>query len=276
MMPVFPDDSGMRIGEKMLSAAERKLGGLAFPGILRWVAGFQLLGFLLMFVSEGFAQAIIFDKEKILSGEVWRIISWLFLPMGTSFLFLITVLFMFFLNDLIENAIGTFRLNVYVVAMAICITLPALSPISNPIFTAVMPMIFFSAMIFAAASFFPDHTILLMLIIPVKMKWLAWIDAALLFGSLLMSPIPYITIPMVLFALFPYIVGIFPSIAKQHADAARASARRAKFQRHSTADGAFHTCHNCGITDTADPHMEFRVSSEDGNEYCLPCREKLK
>lgn len=271
----------MRLGERWLNNAERRFGNLAFHGILRWIAGFQFLGFLLIMFSKGFAQAIAFNKAEILSGEVWRVLSWLFLPMSDSPLYLITIIFMFFINDMLEQAVGSFRLNVYVLAMAVFLTIPALSPLSNVIYVAVMPFAFFSSMIFAVGCFFPNYIINLMLVIPIKMKWVAWISAALLLSQVLINPVPLlalINLVLLFFGLLPFLVGIFPSVLASLKNEAVASARRAKFQSDSGAgEGqAFHRCCECGITDLDDPTMEFRVSSKDGNEYCVPCLERSK
>ena len=122
----------MGLGEKILNRAERQFGKLAFPGILRWIAGFQLLVWILAMANPGYLEALVFDKDKIFAGEVWRMFSWLFIPRGRTFLVIITVLFTFFINDLIENEIGTFRLNAYVVGMFVCLMIPALSPPVQP------------------------------------------------------------------------------------------------------------------------------------------------
>lgn len=268
----------MRFGEKWLNSAERRFGNLAFHGILRWVAGFQFLGFLLNLFSKGFAAAIAFNKTEILSGEVWRILSWLFLPMSDSPLYLITIIFMFFINDMLEQAVGSFRLNVYVLAMAVFLTIPALSPLSNVIYVAIMPFAFFSSMIFAVGCFFPNYIINLMLVIPIKMKWVAWISAALLVSQVAMNPIPLVNFVLLSFGLLPFLIGIFPSVLANFRNEAVASARRAKFKSDSGGgEGqAFHRCCECGISDLDDPTIEFRVSSKDGKEYCVPCLERLK
>lgn len=267
----------MGFGNRLLIGLEEKFGKLAFPAILRWVAGFQLMGFFLVKLSPPYAALVGFDRAKILEGEVWRLFTWLVIPETGSLLFLITVLFMFFLNDALEEAIGTFRLNVYVLMTAVCITGAAMSPLSNPIFTGLlMNFTFFSGMVLAVACFFPNYTIQLMLVIPIKLKWLAWIDVAYLVSRVAPYPLPLINTILVLFSLLPFLVGIFPAILTNLKNEANASARRAKFQRNTNGGTAFHTCHLCGITDEKDPNMEFRVSAEDGEEYCLPCREKKK
>ena len=158
-----------------------------------------------------------------------------------------------------------------------------MSPLSNAVFTGIpnrvpglMSFTFFSAMVFGVASFIPNYVIQLMLVIPIKLKWLAWIDVAFLVSRVAPNPIPHINTLLVVFSLLPFLVGIFPTILANLRNEANASMRRAKFQRDAGGGTAFHTCHLCGITDEKDPNMEFRVSSEDGEEYCLPCREKKK
>ena len=267
----------MRFGNRLLIGLEERFGKLAFPGILRWVAGFQLMGFFLVKLSPGYAVVVGFDKSKILEGEMWRLFTWLVIPETGSLLFLITILFMFFLNDALEEAMGTFRLNVYVLAIAVFLTIAAMSPLSNPVFTALqMKFTFFSAMVLGAACFFPNYVIHLMMVIPIKMKWLAWMDVAFLVSRVASFQLPFVNTLLVLFGLLPFLVGILPTVLTNLRNEASASVRRTKFQRDVGGGTAFHTCHLCGITDVKDPNMEFRVSADDGEEYCLPCREKKK
>ena len=277
----------MQFGNRLLIAAEQKFGKLALPGILRWIAGFQVLGLILAKFSKGFVEMIMFDKAKILSGEVWRLFSWVAIPGGivqtksgmdttAGVLFIITALFLFFLNYILEDALGTFRLNVYVWAIIFFITIAALSPLSNVIFVFnLMWFIFFSSIIFAAATYVPNYEILLLGIIPIKMKWIAWVDVALLVGQVATAPLVAFNVILVIFSLLPFLVAIFPNVLKGMKSSAEASVRRSKFQKNAATEGdAFHTCSECGITDVKDPEMEFRVAS-DGEEYCVSCREEV-
>lgn len=265
----------MGLGEKMLNRAERKFGKLAFPGILRWIAGFQLLGTILAMSSPGFLEAIVFDQAKILTGEVWRAFTWLFFPSSANLIFaIISTLFYFFINDIYEHEIGTFRLNAYVFSVIAMLILGAFSPLSNGIFTSgLMNFTFFSCMFFGGACLAPNHTIMLMFIIPIKLKWLGWLTAALLFGSIASYPLPIPNAILVGVGMLPFFIGFFSNVVHNFRNETKASIRRSRFQNAAAVD-VFHTCGKCGITDAADPNMEFRVSSEDGQEYCLPCRQK--
>ena len=279
----------MRFGNRLLIGLEEKLGRLAFPGILRWIAGFQLLGLILSVISPGFSTMTSFDKDAIFSGQVWRLVSWLCLPevrlvtatdvTASIFFTLITTLFLFFLNDAIEESVGTFRLNIYVFVTWFLITLAALSPLTNPVFvTLQMRLVFFSAMVLAAAVFFPNQIIHLMMVIPIKMKWIAWIDVAFLVSRVFLNSLPLINSILVVFGLLAFLIGVLPLVLSDLKNTATASARRARFHRDSGhgEENAFHTCHQCGITDLDDPNLEFRIAADDGEEYCLPCREKNK
>jgi len=265
----------MGLGEKILNRAERKFGKLAFPGILRWIAGFQLLGTILAIMSPGFLEAIIFDQTKIFNGEVWRAFTWLFFPSSANLVFaIISTLFYFFINDIYEHEIGTFRLNAYVLAVLAMLIGGAFSPLSNGIFTSgLMNFTFFSSMFLGAACLAPNHTIMLMFIIPIKMKWLGWLNAAFLFGAVANNLLPVLNGILVTLGLVPFFVGFFSTVVGNFKNEAKASVRRSRFQSAAAFD-VFHTCKKCGITDAADPNMEFRVSSQDGQEYCLPCRQK--
>src|SRR5438105_14567691 len=65
---------------------ERRLGFLAVPGLLRYVALFNALTFLLEKLSPGFLQILDLDPAAVLHGQVWRLITYIFIPQMTSFL----------------------------------------------------------------------------------------------------------------------------------------------------------------------------------------------
>ncbi|HRQ90090.1 MAG TPA: hypothetical protein PLA50_14925, partial [Bacteroidia bacterium] len=60
-------------GNRILDRLERAFGGFALPNVLRWVAGFQLFTWLLSLFSPEFLGWITYDREAILSGQIWRI-----------------------------------------------------------------------------------------------------------------------------------------------------------------------------------------------------------
>ncbi len=268
----------MRRGERLLNSLERRFGGLALPGIIKWLAGFEVLGFLLALISPGLGEILAFDSQLIMSGQVWRLLSWIACSFvgGFSAGLLISVLFMYFFmhimwmfSDIIEGELGVFRCSFYIGATIFCIILVGFLVPS----TGLMQGLLGAAILFAAATYAPNHVIYIFLIIPVKLKWLAWLTAGLF--VLQCIPAPLLAVIIIL-GLVPYLFGIFPRVISDFRNRNWAAQRRARFnrQRSEGQSDAFHTCHNCGITDAKDPNMEFRVSADDGEEYCLPCRER--
>ena len=48
-----------------------------------------------------------------------------------------------------------------------------------------------SSLFFAFAHFYPDEVIYVLFVLPLKVKWLAWISAALLLLGFVASPMSY-------------------------------------------------------------------------------------
>lgn len=272
----------MRFGERLLNSAERKIGGLAMPGILKWIVGIQFLGMCFVMLSEGeVMNGLLFDRSKIMAGEVWRLFTWVFLPSFTSFLYLIWVFFMFFISNVIEEHLGSFRTTVLVVTTIVCFALAGMLPFPEGYLTPFhlqMPWTFTLLFVLIAAILVPEHVIYLWMILPVKMKWIGILNLALILMVVFQSPNAFITGAAMIVAFIPFFLGIVPPVLANAKQSGQAAIRRGKFERDAKINdnSAFHTCKNCGITDSKDPTMEFRVSSDDGEEYCLPCRERKR
>ena len=264
-------------GNQLLNRLERSIGKLALPQILRWIAGFQVLTWGLSLISSDFPAWIVFDREAIFAGEVWRLFSWIFHPISqgasiiTVLFVVIAALFMFFINDSLEREWDSFRLNAYVISTIFCLGLAGFLPTSQgagPLLNSV----FYSSVFLAFASLFPNHIIHLFAIIPIKAKWLGWANAAILVGMSILSPLGFG--PIAVLGMIPFMLVFFPTFSEQFKQRGEAAVRRHRFEESSSAGGdAFHECASCGATEISNPEREFRVSA-DGEEYCSDCRSK--
>ena len=61
-----------------ISRWERRFGWLAFPGLLRYYALMHALVYVLQIVRPDIGSLLEFDRARILSGEVWRVFTFLF------------------------------------------------------------------------------------------------------------------------------------------------------------------------------------------------------
>ena len=67
-----------------LDKLERRFGFLAIPGLTRIVVGLTALVWGLIWLNPDFRFALDLDPARILHGEVWRLITYIFLPQTLS------------------------------------------------------------------------------------------------------------------------------------------------------------------------------------------------
>ena len=264
-------------GQSLIASAERRFGHLAIPNLIRRVGVFQLAVWgLTLFSRTGEGEGnllsyLMLDASKVYSGQVWRVFTFIMMPGTMNPLFILfMVFFLWFIGDALEGAWGAFRVNLYVLATVGCLVVLGLIPMIGILVNVFPAMIFFSLMFIAFATLFPDHIVNLFGVIPVKAKWLAIGDVAILFSYVIQVPIVILPI---LVAFIPYFVVFGPGFVRDFQNRGEAAVRRAKFQSKvkSANREAFHTCDICGKTDLSHPELEFRVSAE-GEEYCSDCR----
>jgi len=255
-----------------VSRLEARFGRFAVPGLVQVVAVLQLVTLVLFSISSPEAQKAFvgfleLDPERVMRGEVWRVVSHVFLPRSLSLVWaLIGAMFLMWIGRGLDEAWGAFRVNLYVLGGIFFLTVGAL------LFGYVGGGLFlFQTLLFAFAVFYPNEEIMLFFVIPVKVKWLAIIGAALLGFSVMGQPDLFW---QVLFANLNFLVAFGPALVRQGAQRAKVMERKSRFEAARPAEGSFfHQCHVCGKTEVDDKTLEFRVL-ESGEEICSVCRGK--
>jgi hypothetical protein len=124
-----------------------------------------------------------------------------------------------------------------------------------------------TSLFFAFARFYPDEVIYILFILPVKIKWLAWIYAAFLMLGFFLGPNSYRA--AVIAAFINYFIFFGPEIIHQARHRHDVSTRRRRFEDQSRSPTeTLHRCTVCGATELSDPNLDFRVA-QDGEEYCM-------
>lgn len=252
-----------------LSKLEKRFGWLEFPGLLRFYALFHVLVFLLQFVNPHIGQILEFDRGKILSGEVWRIFTFLFASSGSGGLGVLGVLFLFFMvmiafmmSDALEGAWGAFRTSLFYYTGFIGLL------IANIIYPHPMAgsgfFIYISAFL-AFATLFPKVEFLLFLFFPVQVRWLAMLIAVPMLLGIFAQPW-YLGYLILSFSNYLLWAGI-PAI-RGRAQLKQSANRRKRFEpAKGSEETPFHRCKQCGRTELTDPYLDFRMA-DDGEEYC--------
>jgi len=242
---------------------ERRLGFLAIPGLHRILVGFAGLVFILSLALPGFTSVLVLDPEKIRHGEVWRLITYIFIPQSLSPLWVIFALwFLWWVGEGTERAMGAFQFTLYFVLGMIGTTTAAFFLGSN--FSNVMLI---SSIFFAFARFYSEEIIYVLFILPVRIKYLAWIYGALLILGFFTGSNSYRAALVAAFA--NYLIFFGPEIIHQARQRRDVSQRKRRFEVQSKPEAeSLHKCAVCGRTELTDPDLEFRVA-RDGEEYCM-------
>jgi membrane associated rhomboid family serine protease len=246
-----------------LDKLERRFGFLGIPGLPRILVGFAALVFVLAWLVPGFTSMLDLDPARILHGEVWRLVTYIFIPQTLSpWWILFALWFLWWIGEGLERVWGPFRLTLYFVVGMVGTTAAAFffgSNFSNSMLIA--------SLFYAFAYFYPDEVIYLLFILPVKIKWLAWILAVLLLAGFVLNSSAY---RFALIAAFAnYLIFFGPEYIHAARHRHQASSRRRRFESQSRSEvEPLHKCAVCGATEVSNPNLEFRVA-RDGEEYCI-------
>ena len=239
------------------------------------VAGTLLVYFFDVFSYTGVSQYLLFSRELIFQGQVWRLFTFIFVPgvSGGPLLLALTLYFTYFIGSSLEREWGSGKFTLFYLSGVVLNILVGL-------ITGGASMHYVNlSMSFAFATLYPDLQFLLFFFLPVKAKWLAWLDAALFLwdevqfainGQYLMMLLPVVAIlNYFLFFWSPirsYVGGNLRRARRQRSKQVvnfRAAQKKAKETK-----GYLHKCAVCGKTDTDDPNMEFRYCSKCDGYYC--------
>lgn len=233
------------------------------------------------------ASMLSFDLYSILHGQIWRIITFVFISMSGDFILpgsgiffvAISAYFYWWIGSLLEREWGTTKFTVFYLG-------GVLLNIIFGLFAGYANMWYVNLSMFLAfATLYPDMQVLFMMFIPMKVKWMAWIDAALfawavlsnlLRGSWIGALLPIVAI-LNYFIFFWQDFRYFFSRAKRRTSPTVINFKKAQKQAKKQAKGTkgyTHKCAVCGITDADDPNMEFRYCSKCDGYYCY-CRDHI-
>jgi len=246
-----------------LDRLEKRFGFIAIPGLIRAIVTLNALVFVLVLLNKGFDSYLALNIERVRAGEVWRLVTYIFVPqISYPLLVLIALWFLWFIGDGLERAWGPFRLTLYFLVGMIGTTVAAV--LTNAQFSSQM---LFTTLFFAFAHFYPDEVIYIFFILPLKVKWIAWAYAGFLMLGFVTQSNSYRL--ALIAALSNYLIFFGPGVVRDLRQRKDVAVRRHRFETQSRSeDEPLHRCATCGATEISDPNLEFRVA-RDGEEYCL-------
>ena len=273
---------------KFIDKLERKFGRFGIPNLTIYMIVCYVIGYALMIVNPGILNWLSLEPAYILRGQVWRLVTWVLYPPSTSGVlwFAIAVLFFYYpIGTSLERTIGTFKYTLYILSGVIFTILGAFILYfllgGNVLVGNAFSTYYISLSTFLAyAMCYPDMQVLLMFIIPVKMKWMAIFYVVIVVYEMIqyiMAGAWYLVIPIVA-SLLNFIIFYFGTKDFSRYNPKEVH-RRNEFRRAMEPQGRMksgsgsvtkHKCAICGRTELDDPNLEFRFCSRcNGNyEYC--------
>ncbi len=249
--------------------------------------------FVMMDRTGTLVNYIAFNPALILRGQVWRIVTFLLMPTDSNIFFEVVALyFYYFIGSSLERQWGTARFTIYyltgvlfnaVFGMALYFIIkPSAGILAGSMVGAFMNASYLNlSMFFAFASIWPDTRVLLFFFIPIKMKWLAIVDAVFFGWSIIrnIGVFPLNLLPLVAILNFFLFCGsdLFGSLRRNRT----AYKRRAQWdkavhqaQREERSQPYRHKCSVCGRTDVTNPELEFRYCSKCQGYHCF-CQDHI-
>lgn len=159
-----------------LDKVERKMRWFAVPNLMMLLSGLMLAVFLLELAlpEEAVSQYLWLDWNAVRAGQLWRVLSFLILPPATSPFFLLFSLYFFCLmGNGLESQWGASKFTLFY-------TVGALGTIIGSLFTGFATNQYLNLSLFLAfAAIYPNYTVMVFFILPVKVKYLALLDVLL-------------------------------------------------------------------------------------------------
>ncbi len=255
-------------GMNFLDKLEKKYSFLAISNITFYLIIAQGIGFLLINISPETARLLSFTGSQILAGEWWRSVTYLMEPLTTNVLFLAFAMYLYYIyGTALERLWGSFHYTVYVF----------ISLVANLLFSILFPTIpltnisLFTSLFLAFAFRFPDFTLMIFFVLPVKIKWIAvvtWIitGASFIFGSIGEKVLIVFSLANFFFFFGDELLIIFKNVFQKQSMGARSVIIKRT---------PYHVCTICKKNEIDNPDMGIRYCDECNPMICY-CEEHIQ
>lgn len=260
------------------------------PNLMLYIVIGSIAVFLLktMDTTGTLLQLLRFSPYDILHGQIWRLITFVFVPYNTNIIYLaISLYFYYFVGSALESEWGNGKFTIYYFSGVVLTILYGfiiwLLSGGGDAYASVSIYYMNLSLFFAFGTMFPDMRVLLFFIIPVKVKWLALLNGVYFIFTIVTTAFPGNLLPVI--AILNYIVFcgsylvdyIRPYLGSRRRRNKPINYKRAakKVQKEMSNKPYSRKCAVCGKTDTEYPDMEFRFCSRCEGYHCF-CMDHIE
>ena len=251
--------------------------------LMRYIVIASAVIWILQFIMPGIVDYLAFSPSYILQGQVWRLISFIFIPVSTNFLAFIAFYFYYMVGNILEAKWGTGRFTIYffsgvLFTIVYGFLIYFLTGVSYPVRADYI----YLSMFFSFAALFPDMQVLLFFILPIRIKWLALVNAALFLWGIVMTRFPFNLLPVVAVLNFFLFCGgdLFDKLRgwikgrQSRVKTVDFRKESERIRREQQSNLYTHKCAVCGRTDADHPELEFRYCSKCAGYHCF-CQDHI-
>lgn len=256
----------------------RKHPNFGIPNLMKYICIGNVAFWLIGAVNPVLMSYLTFNPAAILHGQVWRLVTFAMYPPSSGVLTFIAIYFYYLIGSTLERQWGSAQFTVYFISGVV------LTVLYGFIVYFIFGMNFilnaqyvYLSMFFSFAVLFPDMQVLLFFIIPIKIKYLAWLDGLLFVVELFSSPFPVNLLPVVAVLNFLIFCGgdLLSALPKcPSAQTINFRKASAKIRKEQQSNLYTHKCAVCGKTDADYPNLEFRYCSKCQGYHCF-CEEHI-
>ncbi|MBN2476075.1 MAG: hypothetical protein JXB62_15800 [Pirellulales bacterium] len=246
---------------KLLDRLERRFGRFAVPHVTVSLIFCQVLIYLVQLTQPELAPSIELVPRRVLEGDLWRLVSFLFEPPMTHPLFAFFFWYLFYLmGTALEHTWGTFRYDLYLLIGYLATVAASFLQLDAPASVGFLQ----GSVFLAFAWLYPDFQLLLFFLLPVKIKWLALLTWIGYFLAIVFSPWPVrLTVGA---SVCNFLLFFGRDVVGRIGGGHRRMVTQAGRIRQQAAPR--HVCCICGIDNKTHPTMRFRYCTKCGGSRC--------
>ena len=289
------------LGDETLKELRRKFERFCFqhrnvgiPNLMLYIMVGTAVVYLYSMFSQNFLlyEWMCFDRELILQGQVWRLLTYILLDYDANILWMAIGLICYYsLGNAMENLWGTLRFNLFYFTGVLMMDIYCM------IFDCFADVYYLNLSLFLGfATLYPDVQFHLFFIIPVKAWILALFNLVMVLLGLCQMPFGpnnlFSVISIANYFLFfgKDVVNVLPltwrvKVARmmRKKGAPQSAPKRtgtvqfpnaAQQRQHAVRQDYTHRCTVCGRTDVTHPELEFRYCSKCNGYHCY-CQDHI-
>ncbi|WP_455526440.1 hypothetical protein [Huintestinicola sp.] len=152
---------------------KRFFRNISIENLMTYIAASMAIIFVGDLFTDGMMSSFLsFNRDAILQGQVWRLITFLMLPQSSSPIWIVfSIYFYWFIGKQTENQWGSHNLTMYFLTGAVLLIASGFATG----YTNASYLYFSLFLVYAHLN--PYHSLLMFMVIPIEARWMALIDA---------------------------------------------------------------------------------------------------